>query len=68
MTINGTNHFTSKQAAVRYYASQGCWNAKEAVDEKLKEGSIEIGMPKLKPGEKWRVVDNGTRFAIEIPD
>lgn len=68
MTINGTNHFTSRQAAIRYYKSQGWLCVEEAVDQKLEDGSIEIGLPKLKPGEKWRVVDNGTRFAIEIPD
>ena len=43
--IHGTHHFTTRQAAISYYAKQGTDAAQVAY--KLKQGEIVIGKPKL---------------------
>lgn len=59
----GTSYFTSKPAAVLYYAYE---NATEAdIDRKIAEGLIHIGKPPLKPGEILSTIDNHARYAIE---
>jgi len=44
-TINGTNHFTTRDAALAYYAKQRIYS--RAVDYKIEQGEIVIGKPKL---------------------
>lgn len=59
----GTSYFTSKPAAVLYYAYE---NATEAdIDRKVAEGLIHIGKPPLKPGELLSTIDNHARYATE---
>lgn len=62
MTTIGTNHFTSFSAACRYYRTYGETN--EDVKNKIEEGLITIGAPKLKAGERLELIDNLTRYAI----
>jgi hypothetical protein len=62
--IVGTNHFVSTQAAVKYYADYG-YNEADVL-EKAKHGEIVVGVkPELKPGQTLRIIDNGTRYAVE---
>lgn len=58
----GTNHFTSIRGAQAYYAPYGC----DLFDimTKIRSGEIHIGKPELKPGQRLRIIDNGTRYAI----
>lgn len=65
MNITGTCHFPSFLDAVLYYKPQegGMVNAEKAVKSKLKEKSIKLGEPDLKPGEKLCVMDG--RYHIE---
>jgi hypothetical protein len=60
----GTAHFVSKAKAVRYYREYEI-DARAAVERKLSEGSIHIGPPTLKPGERLTTIDGGTRYAVE---
>lgn len=60
--IIGTNHFTSTNAAYRYYRDYGYDRA--AVKAKFARGEIVAGPPELKDGEKLSVIDNGTRYAV----
>lgn len=63
----GTSYFVSRAAAVRYYRDYEGSDAPAAVARKLREGSIHIGKPALKPGERlWRI-DGGLRYAISNP-
>ena len=62
MTFVGTCHFVSRAGALRYYASQE--HDKASVDQKLKDGSIKIGCPKLNPGEKLVIIADEQRYAI----
>lgn len=59
----GTCHFVSREHAIRYYRPYG--NTSLDIDEMIENGSILIGKPKLKPGEKLYVIDDGCRYAIE---
>ena len=61
--IVGTNHFTSFQAAVRYYKKQGI--GRKGVENKRLEGEIVIGRPKIKPGEKV-FVNEEKRYVITV--
>jgi hypothetical protein len=63
MTITGTSHFVSRQAAYKYYEPYGY--AIYDVDEKVHAKEIHIGKPALKPGQRLVVIDEGTRYAIE---
>lgn len=62
-TTYGTAHFVSHEAAVSYYDAYEDDPAR-AVETKLREGSIHIGKPELKPGQTLSVIDDGTRYAI----
>lgn len=59
----GTSYFTSKPAAVLYYAYEGAMEAD--IDRKIEEGLIHIGKPPLKPGELLSTIDNHARYATE---
>lgn len=62
----GTSYFTSKGAAVRYYKDYegDLESAKHAVEIKLREGSIHIGKPPLKAGQRLSTTDGGKRYMI----
>jgi len=60
----GTGYFTSKEAAVQYYAMQNIDGA--AVEQKIRNGEIKVGYyPPLKVGQRAVVIDDGKRYAIE---
>jgi hypothetical protein len=63
----GTDHFVSIEAAVRYYAplEGGSKLAKNVVAEKLGEGLIHLGPPKVKVGEKLLIDREEGRYYIE---
>lgn len=61
----GTHHFVSILAAQRYYAEYGYDDVESAVAQKMEDGEIAIGCPKLKEGESFRLIDNGTRYEID---
>ena len=63
MTRTGTCNFVSLAAAERYYASYYGAGTSAAVYVKLKEKTIEIGPPKVKPSQKLEVNDEG-RYVI----
>jgi hypothetical protein len=65
MLCTGTSHFKSREAAMRYYKLYG-WGAAE-VDYALERGDIHIGPPELKAdgSQRFLLIDNGTRYAIE---
>lgn len=65
MTITGTNHFVSLRHAERYYDDYQYDDVRKTVQRKVKEGEIAIGPPKLKPGQKLFLTDNGRRYAVE---
>ena len=58
----GTSYFASLSAAVRYYKAYG--EDRADVERKVAEGSIHIGRPPLKAGDKLTLIDGGTRYAI----
>ena len=61
----GTSHFVSKAAAVRYYRPYE-QEATKAVDRKLAEGQIHIGVPELKNGQQCYLnADEGRYFITE---
>ncbi len=60
--IVGTSYFKSKAAAIRYYRPYGFDRA--AVEQKLAEGEIHIGVPPTKPGDTLQLIDGGTRWQI----
>ena len=62
MTITGTSHFVSLQAAHRYYALQN--EGWDNVTEKIEKGEIHIGPPTAKPGERVIILGDGYRYAI----
>lgn len=66
MTTYGTSYFTSKSAAVRYYKDYegSIEDSKRAVEVKLREGSIHIGKPPLKAGDRLGTTDGGKRYTI----
>lgn len=67
MIRTGTSHFKSREAAMRYYRDYGYTDLAGVVDRKLADGEIHIGPPTLKPdgSERFVLIDNGTRYAIE---
>lgn len=68
MTI-GTSYFTSESAAIRYYRDYENGStvaATRAVATKLREGSIHIGEPPVKLGERLSIIDDGARYAITV--
>lgn len=61
----GTSHFVTKSAAIEYYGYYEK-NPIAAVDIKLAEGSIHIGLPPYdKATQRLRLIDNHTRYQIE---
>lgn len=69
--IYGTNNFVSFTKACDYYRGQGNDELTPAaleqlVREKIDGGEIEIGQPGMKPGETLHLIDDGTRYAIEV--
>jgi hypothetical protein len=60
----GTSYFVSRADAVRYYQAYES-DPVRAVEIKLQEGSIHLGRPVLKPGQKLILIDSRTRYAIE---
>lgn len=62
-TTYGTSHFVSMATAVTYYKAYE-QNPHRAVITKLREGSIHIGKPELKAGQKLTIIDDGLRYAI----
>ncbi len=64
--IIGTSHFVSFKAACKYYSAQEGWDGiYRLVKSKEAEGLIKIGAPLIKQGQRLKIVDNGTRYAIE---
>jgi hypothetical protein len=61
--IVGTSYFVNKAAAVRYYAYEHATESN--IDRKLAEGLIHIGEPPTKPGEWLKLIDDGTRYAVD---
>ena len=63
----GTSHFVSFKSACKYYAVQEGRRdgMAELVRSKKAEGLIKIGAPLIKQGQRLKIVDNGTRYAIE---
>ena len=62
MTIVGTCHFVSRNAAYKYYAGYGLTAADVAL--KIAAREIAIGPPKVKGGEAVILVDGDTRYAV----
>lgn len=56
----GTNHFVSRETAVRYYKT-----TRRDILEKIRAGEIKIGRPTEKPGQRVLIIDGGLRYAIE---
>lgn len=68
MTIIGTSYFPTVDAAISYYWDQegGHANAKEAVLTKLREKSIHIGKPPIKPGQEVKLnLKEGRYYIVE---
>lgn len=63
-TTYGTANFVSKATAIRYYQPYFYENTAVAVEQKIAEGEIFIGPPKVKPGETLSIIDDGTRYAV----
>lgn len=63
MTTYGTAYFVSREAAVKYYANYE-HDPDHAVTYKLREQSIHIGKPDLKPGQVLSIIDGGLRYAV----
>lgn len=61
----GTNHFVSRESAVRYYRDAYANNAEQAVQDKLAAGEIVIGKPLVGPGNTLFVIPGEGRYGIE---
>jgi hypothetical protein len=61
--LQGTCHFLSNSAAIRYYRTQE--TDAVAVRQKIEEGGIKIGKPPARKGSKIVLIDEGTRYAYE---
>lgn len=70
--IVGTDHFVSRIAARSYYYNQipdlTRSQCIKLIEEKLELEEIFIGRPVVRPGERLRIIDDGTRYAIETYD
>lgn len=58
----GTNHFISLKAAIRYYKDYDIDEMQ--VEQKINEGSIIIGKPEAKPGQKIVLDQREGRYLI----
>jgi len=68
-TIYGTSYFTSRGAAIRYYADYQPGGSKATiaawVDGKIKQGEIHIGKPSYDPKtQRLTTIDGGRRYGI----
>lgn len=63
----GTHHFLNKTAAIKYYRPycEDLADTAQTVNQKLKEGSIAIGAPKIKEGEQLKVNEEGRYFIVD---
>jgi hypothetical protein len=61
----GTAYFPTLAHAASYYRPYGYNDLRGTVLRKVNAGEIHIGKPKLKPGQRLILIDNGTRYAIE---
>lgn len=67
MTLTGTSHFVSFDAAARYYADTegGIGAGTAAAARKLDAGEIHIGPPESKPGDTLKINNEEGRYFIE---
>jgi len=65
MTVFGTPYFTSRNAAISYYKSQGYEDATADVDAKLAAGEIHLGYPPGVALEDLVYLDNARRWGIK---
>lgn len=68
MVTVGTAYFPSEQAAATYYKRHFVCSTAEArvlARIKIKEGEWFIGIPPMKNGQRVKLIDGNTRFAIE---
>lgn len=63
----GTNYFVSRALAVKYYSAYES-DPERAVERKLADGEIHIGVPHLRSDERLLRIDDGTRYAIQETD
>lgn len=63
MTLQGTSHFVSFQKAVIYYSTYGV--PLEQVQQKLQDGEITIGVPKITPKQRVILHPIEGRYLIE---
>lgn len=70
-TVWGTSYFVSHQDAIEYYMAYEYGTpmerrklATDAVRTKLDSGSIHLGVPHLKNGEKLVRLNGGRRYGI----
>lgn len=62
----GTAYFRSLTTAAQYYRDTTGNDGYRTASKKLAEGEIYIGRPPCDPGERVVLIDNGTRYAIEV--
>jgi hypothetical protein len=71
MTIIGTSFFVNFTKACDYYKQYNEWltpnEVMQAVDAKIHDGEITLGKPDLNAGERLLLIDDGCRYAIEMP-
>ena len=65
VSIFGTSHFVSKQAAIRYYRPYGYTEVSRVVEQKIADGEIHIGAPALKSNQNCYVNADEGRYFIE---
>jgi len=61
-----TNHFTSFAAALRYYAPYG--EDQKSVQRKVNDGSIALGAPPKREGERIGIDTVEGRYFYEVDD
>lgn len=66
----GTNRFFNFSAAIRYYRNTGLDDGAAciAVVQKIRDNEIDFGPPAIKDGERYILIDDNTRYAVEIDD
>ena len=60
--LRGTCYFQDRFSLIHYYCKQGF--GVEEVNEKLENGEVKIGKPKLKDGEVLEIIPGEGRYAI----
>jgi len=63
----GTSYFVSLAKAAQYYRDYEQADGYATAQRKIASGEINIGKPPLAAdgSERWVLIDNGTRYAIE---